>query len=214
MYIRATRVHTPPEKIQDAIRNFESNVVKRVRSAQGNQGAILLVNRQTGDGMGITYWESAKALGASEQLGIDSRSQAAQNVPGAQIVNVERAEVVIMERSGPPKAGTFVRLVSGAADPQKLDAAVGVLRKNLPTIKGLKGFRAAVAAIDRQTGRTFVSSVWDTRQDLDASDSAISGFRQEAAKAGGVNPDTLKVEIFESAVVEFSPELAAQTARA
>jgi len=70
MYIRATRVQAPPDKIKDSIQNFETNVLKRVKAAPGYQGAVLLVNRQTGDGIGITYWESAKALGGSEQAGI------------------------------------------------------------------------------------------------------------------------------------------------
>ncbi len=40
-------------------------------------------------------------------VGVQTRTQAAKNVPGTQIVNVERAEIVIMDRSQPPKAGSF-----------------------------------------------------------------------------------------------------------
>jgi hypothetical protein len=53
MYVRMTRVQAPPDKIKDSIQNFETNVLKRVNAAPGYQGAGLLVNRQTGDGIGV-----------------------------------------------------------------------------------------------------------------------------------------------------------------
>ena len=62
MFLRATRVQSPPEKVNDAIKNFETNILKNLRAAAGNQGAALLINRQTGEGIGVSYWESAKAL--------------------------------------------------------------------------------------------------------------------------------------------------------
>src|ERR1700682_5379186 len=124
MFLRATRVQVPPDKVEAAIENFKTNTVKSLRAAPGNQGAVLLVDRQSGAGLGITYWESAKALAASEQTGIQSRTQAVQNVSGARIVNVERAELMIMDRAGAPKQGTFVRLTTVNGDPDKLDAAI------------------------------------------------------------------------------------------
>ena len=123
MFLRATRLQTPPDKVEQAIENFDTNVLKGLRAAAGNQGAILLVNRETGAGMGIPYWESAKALASSEAIGTQSRTQTTKAVPGSQVVNVERAELMIMDRAAPAKAGSFVRMVSVNGDPDKLDAA-------------------------------------------------------------------------------------------
>lgn len=215
MYLRATRVQVPPDKVKEAIHNFETNIVPAVRKAPGNQGAVLLVNRQTGEGLGITYWESAKALGASEQVGVDSRTQSVKNVAGTQIVNVERGEVMIMDRAALPKAGTFTRLTSGTGDIDKLDSGVSYVRnKVLPLQKTQKGYRALIGAVDRQTGRSFVSSSWDTKADLEASESAIGSMRAEAAKAAGLIPETVKIEIFEAAVVEVSAAVTQATAQA
>src|SRR3981081_3023927 len=111
MFLRATRVQSPPDKVNEAIKNFESNILPRLRSAPGNQGGALLVNRQTGEGIGVTYWESAKALANSEQVGIKSRQETTKAVPGTQIINVERGELMIMDRAEAPKKGTFVRTV-------------------------------------------------------------------------------------------------------
>jgi heme-degrading monooxygenase HmoA len=212
MYVRMTRVQAPPDKIKDSIQNFETNVLKRMKAAPGYQGAVLLVNRQTGDGIGVTYWESGKALGAGEQAGIEARTSAVQNVAGTRIINVERAEIMIMERTAPPKSGTSVRFSSGNGDPEKQDAGIGVARnKALPLLKTVKGFRAMIASVDRTSGRTFVSTVWDTLSDLEASESKIAGVRAEFAKAAGISAESLKVEIFEAAVVELSASLIAQT---
>jgi heme-degrading monooxygenase HmoA len=215
MYLRVTRVHTPPDKIKDAIQNFETNILKRLRAAPGNQGAVLLVNRQTGDGFGVTYWESARALGASEQVGIDSRTDATRNVAGSQIVNVERAELMIMDRAASPRAGSFSRLVTASGDPEKLDAAISVARtKGLPVLRAQKGYRAMLASVDRQTGRISLSSVWDTKADLEASESTVAGVRADVLKAAGAAPETVRVEVFEAAVVELAPTASAVTAKA
>ncbi len=204
MFLRATRVQAPPDKVQEAIQNFEKNILPGVRKTPGNLGAALLINRQTGAGLGITYWESAKAMSASEQMGIQTRAQSVKDVPGTSIVNVERGELMIMDRAAEPKVGTFLRLVTVNGDPQKLDAAIVHIRNHsLPIAKALKGYRALVAAVDRQTGRLSASTTWDTMADLDASESKMAGTRAEAAKIAGAGPSDVTIEIFESTVVEL-----------
>jgi heme-degrading monooxygenase HmoA len=214
MFLRATRLQASPDKVDAAIQNFETNVVKSLRAAPGNQGAVLLVNRQTGAALGVTYWESAKALATSEQVGINSRTEAAKGV-GAQIINVERAELMIMDREGAPKAGTFVRVVTASGDPAKLDAAIVQIRGHvLPILKAQPGYRATIASVDRQTGRLSVSTVWETKADRDASESKLAGARAEVAKIAGAGPHEVEVENFESAFVEISAAISQAPARA
>jgi len=214
MFLRATRIQAPPDKIGAAIDNFETNVAKGLRSAPGNQGAVLLVDRHSGAALGVTYWESAKALAASEQTGIQSRTQAIKNVTGAQIVNVGRAELMIMDRAVAPKAGTFVRLVTANGDPEKLDAAIVQIRnKVLPILKAQHGYQATVASIDRQTGHLSVSTVWETKADETASESKLAGPRAEVAKIAGAGPNDVQVEIFETAFVELSAAVTQTAAR-
>jgi hypothetical protein len=205
MFLRATRVQTPPDKVNEAIKNFETNVLKGLRSAPGNQGASFMVNRQTGAAMGITYWESAKTLAASEQVGTQSRTQLTKHVAGSQIVNVERAELMIMDRVAAPKEGSFIRLVTANGDPEKLDAAIVHIRNHVLTLlKAQKGYRATIAAVDRQSGSLSVSTVWDSKADLDASESMLAGPRAEVARLAGAGRHDVQVEIFETAVVDLS----------
>ena len=142
MYTRVTRVQESPEAIDAGIAFFKEKVVPMAKAAPGNTGVILLVDRKTGAGMGITVWATAQALSASEQMGISSRTQSVA-ATGGSIVNVERGEQVIMERAQPPMVGSFVRLNTVAGDPKKIDNAIKFVEQQvLPTLKALKGFRA------------------------------------------------------------------------
>ncbi len=214
MFLRATRIQASPDKVDAAIDNFKASALKTLRSAPGNQGAVLLVDRESGAALGVTYWESVKALASSEQVGIQARTQAATDT-GARIVNVERAELMIMDRAAAPKAGTFVRLVTANGDPEKLDAAIVHIRNHvLPILKAQHGYQATVAAVDRQTGRLSVSTVWETKADEAASESKLAGPRAEAAKIAGAGPHDVQVEIFETAVVDISAAVTQAPARA
>ena len=190
MFIRATRIQTPPDKVDAAIANFKQQVLPAARSAPGNAGAALLVNRETGVGIGITYWDSAKALATNEQMGIKTRTAT-------------------------PKADTFIRINTLNADPDKVDAlTVFVRNKVLPVLKPLKGFRSVIMGVDRQTGRSTVATTWDTLADLKASEDRISALRKESAKAAGVtSADGVEVEIFEVPAIEVTQAVAANSAR-
>src|SRR5579859_2763452 len=204
MFIRGTRVQTPPEKVDDAIANFKKQVVPNVSKAPGYAGAGLLIDRKSGAGIGITYWESAKALSNSEQAGIKTRTNAVQNVTGTQIVNVERYELVVMERNAPPKADTFMRVNELNAEPDKVEALIAFTKSKVPpTLKPIKEFRALVVGVDRGTGRCAISTSWETLADLQASESKVSGLRQEAAQTAGA--DGVEVELFEVPVIELMP---------
>jgi len=201
MYVRATRVQSPPDAIEKGIAYFKEKVVPAAKAAPGNAGAVLLVDRKSGSAVGITLWETAQALSASEQMGITSRTQSAAAMGGS-IVNVERFEQVIQDRAQPPKAGVFVRFNTVAGTPERIDNAIKFMEKQaLPVLRTQKGYRALLMNVDRMTGRSTVATVWDTRADLEASEAKVSGLRRDAADAAGAAD--VKVEIFETAFAEI-----------
>ena len=201
MYVRATRVQSPPDAIEKGIAYFKDTVVPAVKAAPGNAGAVLLVDRKTGSAVGVTMWETAQALSASEQLGTTSRTQSTVAMGGS-IVNVERFEQVIQDRVQPPKAGAFVRQNIVAGSPERIDNAIKFIEKQVvPVLRTLNGYRALLMNVDRMTGRSTVATVWDTRADLEASEAKVSGLRRDAAAAAGAAD--VKVEIFETAFAEI-----------
>jgi len=201
LYVRATRVQIPPDSIEKGIAFFKETVAPMANSTPGNMGQVLLVDRESGKGVGITIWDTPQAMGASEQMGITSRTGSIA-ATGGQIINVDRMEQVINERAAPPQAGASVRLNTIAGDPAKTENAIKFVKNQVvPALKSQKGFQALIMNVDRLTGRSTVSTVWATRADLEASESSVSGLRRDAADAAGAKDVT--VEIFESAVANI-----------
>ena len=201
MYGRMTRLQSSPDAVEKGIAFFKENVVPKARTTAGNAGAILLVDRKSGTAIGITLWETTQALNASEQLGISSRTQGAA-ATGGSIVDVDRYEQVLVDRPQPPKAGAYVRLNTVAGAPDRIDSVIKFMQKQaLPLIQAQKGYRATIMNVNRLTGRSTVSTVWDTMADLEASEPKVSGLRRDAADAAGASD--VKVEVFETAFAEI-----------
>jgi heme-degrading monooxygenase HmoA len=93
----------------------------------------------------------------------------------------------------------FVRVntVTAAED---IDAGVAHLQdKVIPELRGQKGFRGLTASGNRSTADFGILGLWDTLEDLEASDSVVSKLRQDAMKALG---GQISVAIMEQMVAE------------
>lgn len=201
MYGRMTRIQIPPDAVGKGIAFFKEKVAPKARAAPGNAGAVLLVDRKTGTALGITLWETTQALNASEDLGVTARDQSAA-ATGGSILNVDRYEQVLADRPQPPKAGAVVRFNSVNGAPDKIDNVVKFMQKQvLPVLQAQKGYRSMIVNVNRVTGRSTVSTVWNTMADLEASESKVSGLRRDAADAAGASD--VRVEIFETAFAEI-----------
>jgi heme-degrading monooxygenase HmoA len=71
-----------------------------------------------------------------------------------------------------------VNTITGATD---IDRGIAVLRDRIvPELVGAKGFRGLTCSGDRATGDVGILTLWETREDLEASDSAAAKLRAEA----------------------------------
>jgi heme-degrading monooxygenase HmoA len=69
MHARVMSGQVQPEAIEEFERVIEESVLPCAREQQGFRGAVELIDRETGRGMLITYWESAEDLIATESNG-------------------------------------------------------------------------------------------------------------------------------------------------
>src|SRR5215210_782493 len=76
MNARVTSLSGSPADVDAGVANFRENVVPFTRE-QGGRGALLLVDRQTGNAIAITLWEDEEALRASEERASTLRADAA-----------------------------------------------------------------------------------------------------------------------------------------
>ena len=95
MYARVTSISGSAAEADAGIESFRANVVPLVR--EEGKGAILLVDRQSGEAIAITLWEDEEALRASEESANSLRAQAADQMGAARTPTIGRYEVAVFE---------------------------------------------------------------------------------------------------------------------
>lgn len=95
MHARVTTISGSPADADAGIDNFRTKVVPFARE-QG-KGAILLVDRDSGEAIAITLWDDAQALSASEESANALRAGAADDMGAREAPKVRRYEVAVFE---------------------------------------------------------------------------------------------------------------------
>ena len=98
MHARVSTFRGSPESIEKSQAQAEE-IVPVIRGFDGNEGVIVLGDREGGKELTITLWDSAESLSASEEAANRIRKDAASSV-GETIEAVDRYEVVLFEVSG------------------------------------------------------------------------------------------------------------------
>ena len=201
MYCRVVRTKLDPKRIEESLKGWNETMAPAIKKQPGFAGYTVGLNRKTGDGVSVSYWETEKAMQDAREPVMAVGNKFLQSI-GGERVSQDDCEVAVMERFQPPKVGVAVRWNTVQADPRKIDDGIAAFKeKVLPVLKQQKGSRTAVFFVDRKSGKAFAGSVWDTQQDLEKSESAISSLRKEtAARSGAADP---KVEIFEIVSTEI-----------
>jgi heme-degrading monooxygenase HmoA len=90
-------------------------------------------------------------------------------------------------------------------DPARLDEVIADLEeRDVPVFKQLDGFRGFLAMVDRSNGKIVGMSFWDTEDQMKASEEAVTGARDRAARTGGAEAEP-EVERLEVALDVFVP---------
>ena len=201
MYCRVVRTKLDTKRIDETIKGWNETMAPTIKKQPGSAGYTVGVNRETGDGLTVTYWETEKAMQDARQPVMAVADKFLQSI-GGERVSQDDCEVAVLERIQPPKVGVAVRLNTLQADPSKVNDGIAAIRDQaVPLAKQQKGSRTVFCFVDRKTGKTFAGSAWDTRQDLENSESAFSSLRKETARrSGGSDP---KIEIFEIVSTEI-----------
>ncbi len=176
MFIRVTWFQSSPDRLEEQIASYSQQIATGLGSLQGYMGASLLIDRATGAGGSVSYWESAESMQASDEAGATLRSQVTETY-GVQIREIDHFELVVEERTARPRANTYVRVNDLQGSPAKVDDLANLVRGDaISVLKAQAGFRA------------------------EASLTALEELRQRAAQVAGA--ETMKTELYESAFAE------------
>ena len=108
MHARVTTLEVPPERMDDATRHVQEQVLPQLSQMEGFKGFVALGSAQSGKLQGVAFWESEEALRATDQAVAPIREGAAESAGGT-VVSVEEFEVRVFEA---PSSGP----VSGVTD--------------------------------------------------------------------------------------------------
>lgn len=97
MNVRATRITANPAEVAarqgDLVESYKG-MVGRMESVDGFLGACMLFDRETGTGLGLTFWSSEETLQASEEVANQERAKGVGVARAATPPKVERYEVL------------------------------------------------------------------------------------------------------------------------
>jgi len=115
MYARVTTLEGPPDRMDDAARHVQEQVVPQLQQMDGFKGFVALGDRNSGRLLGVAFWEDEEALRATEQEVSGVRSGAADAVDGT-VASVEQYEVVVFEAPSTGPVSGVTDSVGGVTD--------------------------------------------------------------------------------------------------
>ncbi len=196
MYIRLIRLKGNPDKVDEGLKLWTSGVLPALKKQDGFAGVTFLGNRETGQGLSATYWETEKAMKEAREH-VMPEGLKVLGMTGGSIVEEDECEVAVLERFKPAKADVWIRLSSATTEAAHVADAISFVKtKVVPSVEKQPGARTAFCFVNRQTGRTFIGSAWDTQKDLQNSAAVATGLRDEAIKnfgLQGANFETFEV---------------------
>jgi heme-degrading monooxygenase HmoA len=201
LFSRVVRLKGDPSTVDKRTSQWTQQILPLIKKQKGFAGVSYMGNRKTGDGFSVSYWETEQAMKDSRGQ-IRPQAEKILSEVGGSIVEDDECEVAVQERFQPPKVGTWVRVTTLQGDPAKVNEGISSYKSRVvPTIKQQPGGRAAILLVNRAAGKSFSGTIWDTEKDLQTSEAAVSGIRQEVAqKVGAKSP---RVEVFEVLYTEI-----------
>jgi hypothetical protein len=98
----------------------------------------------------------------------------------------------------------YARHVTVHGSPNRIDKAVESVRNNvLPVLQGCAGFKGQLFLIDRAKGEAIGISLWDTEENMNASEDKVAAARQKTADQVGAG-DAVEVDLYELPVFEIA----------
>lgn len=174
MYARSTTFHGRPENIDAGISFVKNEAGPTLTKTDGCRGLSLLVDRETGQCIATSSWESEEAMSASDQQLRPIRDRG-RDILGA-TMQVDEWEIVVMHRTN---HGECCRVSWVEGDLDKMTETFRVAL--LPELEQTDGFCSASLLVNRSTGLGCATTVWETRSAMEASRAKADDMRSRAA---------------------------------
>jgi quinol monooxygenase YgiN len=178
MYARSTTIRGNPQAMDDGIAYVRDKVMPEVQQMDGCVGLSMLVDRESGRCIVTTSWTDHEALRHSADGVVAMRQRAAEIMEGA--AEVQEWEVALMHRLHSAHHGASARVIWHDGDPAGVDRMIDTFRMSvLPQLEELPGCCSASVMLDRGSGRSVVTTTYDSPQDMIAARDRAMQMRAE-----------------------------------
>jgi len=185
MYARSTTVRGDPGAMDDTIAYVRDEVMPALMGMSGCVGMSMLCDRESGRCIVTSAWADETSMHATEQSVQDYRRRAAEIMSGEQMA--QAWEIAVMHRMHESHDGACARVVWGESDPARAQDNLDTFRMAMmPRMEELPGFCSVSLMVDRATGRSAMTTTYDSRADMDRAADAAMGLREQFAPAMGV----------------------------
>jgi hypothetical protein len=207
VYARSTTIQAQPSSIADGIAYVRDEVMPELQAMGGYVGLSLLVDRDSGQCIATSAWETEDALLSSTEQAAPLREQAGLRFGGADVA-VDLWEIGAMHREHHAGDGACVRATWIKMPRDQVDRAIDFYRTSvLPSLQDLGGFCSASFLLNRATGRGVSSATFDSRDAMDRCQESARELRN--ARTRELGADIVDVGEFELALAHLRlPELA------
>ena len=206
MYARSTTIAASPSSIDDGIAYVRDEVMPALKAMDGYVGLSLLVDRETGQCIVTSAWETEEAVRTSTERAAPLRDRAGEIFGGD--ASVDQWEIGSMHRDHHSADGACVRATWIKMPRDQADQAIDFYRTSvLPSLEELEGFCSASLLVNRSTGRAVSSATFDSRGAMERNQEHARELRNTRTRELGA--DILDVGEFELALAHLRlPEMA------
>ena len=96
MFARVTVVDGDPDRLEAGTKMYSEQVLPAIQGVPGYKGSMLLANRTTGKGIGMSWWETEEARAAGAEA-VDQARKATVEEMGGTVPPVDEYEVMISD---------------------------------------------------------------------------------------------------------------------
>ncbi|MBA3432580.1 MAG: hypothetical protein H0U08_00635 [Actinobacteria bacterium] len=199
MYARVAAFEGDMSQIDGLITTIQD----RIRSGEELPGAkrfLMLIDREAGTSLGITFFEDEEAIQAAEATFERMGDEIPEGLRGRR-TSVETYEVAIDDIADDARAA---RVSSLEGSPGGIEKGISFIKEQIiPNASDLTGWRGILTLADRESGRAKTITFWDGPESLRASEARADELRAQAADAMGdsiTGVDRYEVALQESTI--------------
>jgi hypothetical protein len=185
MHARKTITKASPDRVDEAKRVVEEQVIPAAEKLPGFLGGYWLADRQTGDGLTVTFFDSRENLDATTQRTDEIRTSATQAI-GAEVISVELLEVIANTGDKVHRSATAARVIHFETEPSRVEDGIQNIKENvIPGVTQFAGFQGGFWLLDRGTGKGVGVTLFDTAESLHATDDTARQLRERSVQVTG-----------------------------